>query len=86
MFGVEHLPHIGIGHSINEYLNLLGVVAGDADFHDSSVAWKGYLTYPYENGALLRCELAAGSFSVDGIATKSPQILFKSSDGGAAAA
>jgi hypothetical protein len=47
---------------------------------------KGYLTYPYENGALLRCELAAGSFSVDGIATKSPQILLKSSDGGAAAA
>ena len=42
---------------------------------------KSYLTYPYENGALIRCELTAGSFSVDGITTKSPDILVKSSDG-----
>lgn len=34
------------------------------------------LTYPYENGALVRFELGPGLFSVNGMATKSTDVVF----------
>ena len=50
------------------------------------VQFKFILTDPFEDGALIRCELAAGSFSFNGMVTKSPHILVRSGEGGATAA
>jgi hypothetical protein len=44
--------------------------------------FKFILTDAFEDGALVRCELAPGSFSVNGLTTRSPQILIQPGGGG----
>jgi hypothetical protein len=39
------------------------------------------LTYPFEKGAVVRFEVAVGSFCVNGMATTSPDIVFKDDAG-----
>ena len=48
--------------------------------------FKFILTDPFDPGTLFRCELAAGSFSFNGMVIKSPQILVQWGAVGAAAA
>jgi hypothetical protein len=43
LFCANNIPQVYVDHCINEYLQFLGFVAGDADFHDFTVIREGYM-------------------------------------------
>ena len=62
-------------------ITLPAITSGPFLVELADLLFKFVLTYPFEKGAVVKFDVAAGSFCINGMATTSPDIVFKAGAG-----